>query len=106
MTRREDKRAKDIRTTRTGELAAAAFYYAHGLRFSAFEMRSPEGHGGALNINFVFSGGPELTALNDEFTRGNPDVTLGQIKAFVKVFSRRLREDTRRTRSLAEGGTL
>jgi hypothetical protein len=68
-------------------------------------MRSPEGHGGALNINLVFSGGPELTALNDEFTRGNPNVTLAEIKAFVAILSRRLREDTRRTRSLAEGGT-
>jgi hypothetical protein len=100
MTRRED-----IRTTRTGELAAAAFYYAHGLRFSAFEMRSPEGHGGALNINLVFSGGPELSSLADQFYNDNPDVTLDQIKAFVAVLSRRLREDTRRTRSLAEGGT-
>jgi hypothetical protein len=92
--------AKDIRTTRTGELAAAAFYYAQGLRFSAFEMRSPEGHGGASNINFVFSGGPEVTSLSDQFYTDNPDVTLAEIKAFVAVLSRRLR-----SRSLAEGGT-
>ena len=92
--------AKDIRETRTSDLVGAAFYYAHGLRLSAFEMSSPEGQGGASNINFVFSGGPELTALNDEFTRGNPDVTLAEIKAFVDALSRRLR-----SRSLADGGT-
>ena len=91
---------KDIRETRTSDIVGAAFYYAHGLRFSAFEMRSPEGKGGISNINFVFSGGPELTTLNDEFTRGNPDVTFAQIKTFVAVLSRRLR-----SRTVAEGGT-
>ena len=95
------KAINDIRTTRTSDLVGAAFYYAHGLRFQAFEMRSPEGQGGALGINFVFSGGSELTALNDEFTRGNPDVTLAEIKTFVAVLSRRLREDSRRSRSVA-----
>ena len=99
-TRPKDIRREDTRTTRTGELAAAAFYLAHGLRFQAFEMRSPEGKGGAFNINFVFSGGPELTSLTDQFYNDNPDVTLSEIKAFVAVLSRRLR-----SRSLAEGGT-
>ena len=100
MSRREDTHAKDIRETRTSDLVGAAFYYAHGLRFSAFEMKSPEGKGGVSNINFVFSGGPELTTLNDEFYNDNPEVTLAQIKTFVAVLSRRLR-----SRSLAEGGT-
>jgi len=93
-------RRVDIRTTRTGELAAAAFYYAHGLSFQTFEMKSPEGHSGASNINFVFSGGPELTVLADQFYNDNPDVSLAEIKTFVAVLSRRLR-----SRSLAEGGT-
>ena len=90
----------DIRMTRTSDLVGAAFYYAHGLRFQTFEMHSPEGHGGALNINFVFSGGPELTSLTDQFYNDNPDVSLDEIKAFVAVLSRRLC-----SRSLAEGGT-
>jgi len=92
--------AKDIRETRTSDLVGAAFYYAHGLRFSAFEMRSPEGHGGASNINFVFSGGPEVTSLSDQFYKDNPDVTLAEIKTFVAVLSRRLR-----SRAVSEGGT-
>jgi hypothetical protein len=94
------KGLKDTRETRTSDLVGAAFYHAHGLYLQALEMRSPEGHGGALNINFVFSGGPELTVLADQFYNDNPDVTLAEIKAFVAVLSRRLR-----SRSLAEGGT-
>jgi hypothetical protein len=92
MTRREGPR----RETRTSDIAGAAYYYAHGLRFSAFEMRSSAGAGGALNVNFVFCGGSELTALNDEFTHGNPDVTLAQITTFVALLSRRLRGYARR----------
>jgi len=54
-------------------------------------MESPEGKGGALNVNFVFAGGPELTVLADAFQDGNPEVTLGEIMAFVEVLSRRLK---------------
>lgn len=92
---------KDIRQTRTSDIAAAAFYLAHGLRFSAFEMRSREGTGGAFNINFVFSGGPELASLTDQFYNDNPEVSLAEIKAFVAALSRRLKS---RALDDAEGG--
>ena len=85
------RHAEDIRETRTCDLAGAAFYYAHGLGFKALEMESPEGKGGALNVNFVFAGGPELSALADEFQDGNPEVTIEEIKAFVAILSRRLK---------------
>jgi hypothetical protein len=81
----------ETRTTRTGELAGAAFYYARGLRFARLEMRSPAGVGGAFNVNFVFSGGPEVTALADELYDDNPEVTLDEVKAFVAVLCRRLK---------------
>jgi len=83
--------AKETRTTRTGELAGAAFYYARGLRFARLEMRSPAGIGGAFNVNFVFTGGSEVTALADEFHDHNPEVTLDEVKAFVAVLCRRLK---------------
>jgi len=106
MTRPKDIRREDTRTTRTSDLVVAAFYYARGLRFSAFEMRSPEGRGGALNINLVFSGGPELTVLADQFYNDNPDVSLDEIKAFVAVLSRRLKRMARDDvgASTAQGG--
>jgi len=93
----------ETRVTRTCDLAGAAFYYAHGLGLKALEMESPEGKGGALNVNFVFAGGPELTALADEFQDGNPEVTLEQIRAFVAVLNRRL---SRRGRSTATQGDV
>ncbi len=90
------------RQTRTSDIAAAAFYLAHGLQFQAFEMRSPEGKGGAFNINFVFSGGPELASLADRFHNDNPEVSLAEIKTFVAVLSRRLKS---RASDDAEGGS-
>jgi hypothetical protein len=88
----------DIRMTRTSDLAGAAFYYAHGLTFKAIETRSPAGP--AFDVSLVFSGGPELEALNDAFYAGKGEVTLEQVTAFVAVLHRRL---SRRGRSVATG---
>jgi len=93
-------KAVDVRTTRTSDLAGAAFYYAHGLRFKSLEL----GSGGAENINVVFTGGPELSVLADEFQRGNPEVTLEDIRAFVEVLHRRLGRRAMRDEVESGGG--
>ena len=94
----------EVRTTRTSDLAGAAFYYAHGLRFKTLELGSGDGSGGALNINVVFTGGPELTVLADEFQSGNPEVTLEDIRAFVEVLHRRLGRGAMRDEVESGGG--
>jgi len=95
--------SRDIRTTRTSDLAGAAFYYAHGLTFKAIETRLLSDKGEAFTIRLVFSGGPELEALNDAFYEGKGAVTLEEIAAFVAVLNRRL---SRRGGGVATGSRV
>ena len=96
-------RRSDTRMTRTSDLAGAAFYYAHGLAFKGIETRPLKAKGGTLDLGLVFSGGPELEALNDAFYEGEGEVTLEQVATFVAVLHRRL---SRRGKSVATGSRV